>query len=201
MAINYSWAITLALLAVPMLGQKLHGRDIVAAGIAYSGIVVIAKGGDLATLRFEQPEGTALALLSTVLWALYWIFSTRNNRDATVSLCLNFLLATPVVLGLCLSFSELPELGGTAFWAAVYVGLFEMGLAFVLWSLALRLTSRVARVGNLIFLAPLLSLILISSVLVEPIHVSTLVGLALILPATLWQQMRSGSPDIAANDG
>jgi drug/metabolite transporter (DMT)-like permease len=192
MAINYSWALTLALLAIPLLGQRLRPRDIAAALVAYSGILVIATQGDLAALHFENAVGVGYALLSTVLWSLYWIFNTRNQRDAVASLCLNFLIATPFIVGLCFTFSSLPTAWGPSNWAAVYIGVFEMGFAFVLWSSALKLTKQVARIGNLIFLSPILSLVLISNVLGEAIHTSTLVGLALILPATLWQQSQSG---------
>jgi len=72
--------------------------------------------------------------------------------------------------------------------AATYVGLFEMGAAFVLWLLALKLTDDTARIGNLIFVAPFASLWLIATVLGEPIHRSVFVGLALILGALIVQQ-------------
>jgi drug/metabolite transporter (DMT)-like permease len=186
--INYTWAITLALLAVPLLGQKLSGRDIMAIIMGYGGVVIIATRGRLLEMQFDSLEGVILALASTVLWALYWLLSTRNPRDPVVSLCLNFLLAAPCALVICATFSTLvlPSLRGTM--AAAWVGLFEMGVTFALWSTALRLASGVARIGNLIFLSPLISLVLIASVLGEVIHPATLVGLALILPAVLLQQ-------------
>jgi drug/metabolite transporter (DMT)-like permease len=186
--INYTWAITLALLAVPFLGQRLSSRDILAAIMGYSGVVIIATRGQLVEMKFDSVEGVGLALASTVLWALYWLLSTRNPRDPLVSLCLNFLLATPCALAICVTFSTLvlPSLKGAL--AALWIGLFEMGVTFVLWSTALRLASGVARVGNLIFLSPLISLVLIATVLGEVIHPATLVGLMLIIPAVLLQQ-------------
>jgi drug/metabolite transporter (DMT)-like permease len=66
-----------------------------------------------------------------------------------------------------------------------------MGFTWLLWSNALRLASNVSRVGNLIFLSPLLSLVFIALVLGETIHAATLIGLALILPGIVVQQ-RSG---------
>jgi drug/metabolite transporter (DMT)-like permease len=72
--------------------------------------------------------------------------------------------------------------------AAAYVGVFEMGLTFALWSTALRLSSGVSRIGNLIFLSPLMSLVFIATILGEAIHPATLVGLALIIPGVLLQQ-------------
>ncbi|MEE4662182.1 MAG: DMT family transporter [Halieaceae bacterium] len=188
-AINYTWAITLSLLAIPVLKQPLKGRDLVAAGGGYLGVLVIATRGDIASLDFDSPAGVALALFSTLLWALYWLASARNHRDAAVSLCLMFMLAVPVTGLLCVVFSSLSAPGWQGLAAAVYVGFFEMGITFMLWAAALRTASRVALVGNLIFLSPFLSLVFIQWVLGEQVHPATLVGLVLIVPAALWQQM------------
>ena len=38
--LNYTWAITLALLAVPLLGQRLSGRDMLAVLLGYGGVVI-----------------------------------------------------------------------------------------------------------------------------------------------------------------
>jgi drug/metabolite transporter (DMT)-like permease len=186
--INYTWAITLALLAVPLLGQKLGRRDLLAAALGYSGVVIIATEGRPLAMAFTSLTGVALALLSTLIWALYWIANTRNRRDPLVSLSLNFALATPAAWLLCALFSSIEVSGWRGPAAALYVGLFEMGITFVLWSTALRLASTVARVGNLIFLSPLFSLVFIATILGETIHPATLVGLALIIPGVLLQQ-------------
>ena len=194
--INYTWAITLALLAVPLLGQKLSRRDILAALLGYSGVLVIATRGRLLDLQFDSLEGVAYALASTVIWALYWIINTRNKDDPLVCLCLNFLIAVPLVFALCVTFSTPLSNGWQGVAAALYVGLFEMGVTFALWASALKLASGVARVGNLIFLSPLVSLIFISSILDEKIHPATLVGLALIIPGVLIQQMQRPAPRV-----
>jgi len=188
--INYTWAIMLALLAVPLLGQRLTGRDILAVLLGYLGVVVIATRGDLLGMQFDSVEGVIYALVSTVVWALYWIASTRNTRDPIVSLCVNFLVAAPLALVLCTIFSDLSISSWRGLLPAVYVGLFEMGITFALWSLALRYASGVSRVGNLIFLSPLLSLVFIATILGESIHPATLVGLALIIPGVLLQQQQ-----------
>lgn len=190
--INYTWAITLALLAVPLLGQRLGRRDLLAVALGYSGVVIIATQGQPFAMQFSSLPGVSLALGSTLVWALYWILNTRNQGDPLVSLCLNFLLATPAAWLVCSLFSTLSTGGTSGLLAALYVGLFEMGITFALWSSALRLTSSVARIGNLIFLSPLFSLVFIATVLDEAIHPATLVGLALIIPGVLLQQ--TGGP-------
>ena len=54
-------------------------------------------------------------------------------------------------------------------------------MAFILWQLAVHKVSRTAKVSNLIFLSPPVSLLLLSLVVGEPILPSTLMGLVLIL--------------------
>ena len=181
MAINYSWGITLALIAAPLLKQRLTPGALLAACISYSGIVVIATRGSPLSLDFAQPLGVGLALLSTLLWSLYWVINTRLSVDPEVNLFLNFSGALPLLLGLLWwSGPALPVVWQG--WAGgFYVGLFEMGLAFVLWMGAMKATTSTLRISSLIFLSPPLSLILIWMIAGEPVKAYTLIGLILIL--------------------
>ena len=179
--LNYTWAITLSLLAVPMLGQKLRGRDIAALVVSYAGVVVIATHGDVLGLHFASPSGVVLALVSTVVWALYWILGTKDDRDPVVGLLANFLCSLPLTLLAVLCFSNLWPDSWQGLAGAAYVGVFEMGLAFVTWLTALKCAENAARVANLIFLSPFCSLLLIHFFVGEAILPSTVVGLGLIL--------------------
>ena len=188
MALNYTWALVLPLLAVPLLRQPLKGRDAIAALISYSGVVVIATRGDVTGLTLSNPAGVALAIGSTLLWALYWIANTKISLSPVVSLFLNFSAAAPLLLLAALWRGDLDSVSLTGALGAVYIGLFEMGLSFILWLQAMRLTNNTARISTLIFLAPPLSLLLIWWLLNEPVMPSTLVGLVFILGGLGWQQ-------------
>ena len=189
--INYTWAIMLALLSIPLLGHRLAAKDWAAVILGYLGVVIIATEGSPLALQFTSVAGVLLALASTLIWALFWLMSTRDRTDPDLALTAYFLCATPGAVALCLVWGGgLPTLGGPLV-AAVYVGFFEMGFTFLLWAGALRAASTVSRVGNLIFLSPLLSLVFIATILDEVIHPATLLGLALIIPGIILQQ-RSG---------
>ena len=189
MAINYSWGITLALIAAPLLQQRLTLGALLSACISYGGIVVIATRGAPLSLDLAQPVGVALALLSTVLWSLYWIINTRLSLDPEINLFLNFSGALPLLLTL-LWFIDTPFPQVRQAWAGgLYVGLFEMGIAFVLWMGAMKATTSTLRISSLIFLSPPLSLLLIWVIAGEPVQAYTLLGLALILIG-LWLQRR-----------
>ena len=187
MSINYTWAIVLSLMAIVFLGQRILAADIGAAVICYSGVFVIATQGDVTSFTSVNLSGIGLALLSTVIWAGYWTLNVADKRDSLNGLCLNFLVALPLSLLACLLFSDLNvTLKGAG--GAIYVGLVEMAIAFLLWSKALKLTTNAARVSNLIFLSPFVSLIIINQLLGEPLFVTTFIGLFLIISGLLYQQ-------------
>lgn len=188
--LNYTWALVLAYLSVPFLGQKLRMLDILAGLVCYAGVVVIATRGQVTALSFSDPVGVALALGSTLIWASYWIIATRDTRDPTVGLFLNFLFGLPVIAVVCWQTAGLDFLvsgGGGSLAAAVYVGVFEMGVAFVFWSQAMKKAENTSRVSNLIFISPFLSLVFIYFILGEEILPSTYIGLVLIMGG-LWLQ-------------
>jgi len=193
--INYTWAVTLSLLSVPLLGQKMSLKDLAAILLSYSGVVVISTHGDLLALHFSNPTGVALALGSTIIWALYWIFNTRSKADPMAGLLMGFLFGFPLILAATLTFSELPSLTMESFLAAAYVGFFEMGVTFALWITAMKYAALpdgggTARVANLIFLSPFCSLILIHFLVGEDILPATVAGLGFIIAGNALMQYR-----------
>ena len=188
--LNYTWAITLSILAVPLLKQRMTLQDMVAILVSYSGVLVISTRGDLLGMQFSDPLGVALALASTIAWALYWIYNARDNRPPLAGLFLNFLCALPMISAYCLIYTDLrlPDLTGLL--GATYIGCFEMGISFFLWLQALKHTESTARISNLIFISPFISLLLIHLLVGEEILPSTFAGLVLIVIGLVLQQIR-----------
>ena len=171
----------LSILSAPLLKQKLTIRTIIAIVISFSGVILIATRGNVIALRFTSLTGDLLAIGSSVLWALFWIFNLRDRRDPTVRLFLCFLFGNIynlVVMALLSGFT-LPTLTGFA--GGAYVGLFEMGITFVIWLKALSLSKDSASVGIMAYITPFLSLIFIHFILGETILVTSVLGLGLIV--------------------
>ncbi|WP_440878418.1 DMT family transporter [Vibrio natriegens] len=199
-AINYSWAITLTLMAAVFLGQKIRSKDWIACAFSYLGVIVIATQGNVLGMDFESPLGVGLALLSTLLWAGYWILNTKNKADPVVGVLLGFLVAIPFTVALNIYEGQSWNTISAQGWAAVtYVGLFEMGITFVLWLSALKSTQNTARISNLIFASPFISLMLLATIIGEDIHPSTLIGLVLIISGLVIQQVKFGKKEKTAN--
>ena len=188
MTINWLWPMTLVLLSIPLLKQKIKARGIIAISISFFGVFIIATRGNLLGFKFTNPIGVLLALGSTIIWSLFWIYNTKDKHDEAVRLFLNFIFGTFFIFISILFFEkmEMPDLKGML--GAAYIGLFEMGITFLLWLKALKLSKTTAHVVNLVYLAPFLSLVIISFVVGEKILISTVTGLIFIVGGIILQK-------------
>jgi len=190
--INFVWPLTLVLLSIPLLGQRIRLTSILAILVSFTGVVVIAthpaRPMDILRFRFHSGPGVLLALGSTVLWALFWVVNTKDRQDEAVRLFVNFVFASVYILILVLLLGQAQVGDGRGLLGGIYVGLFEMGITFLVWLKALRSAKTTAHVVNLIYLVPFLSLLVIALVLGEKILPSTIAGLLLIVTGIILQK-------------
>jgi len=179
------------LLSIPLLRQKIRPLSILAIVISFAGILIISTEGNITSFSFREPFGVFLAVISSVFWALYWILNVKDKQDEVIKLFLNFsfgfifiLLAAVFYYGF-----EKPDLKGLA--GSVYIGFFEMGITFFLWLLALKHSANTAKVSNLVYISPFISLVIINFAIGEKILISTVVGLSFIIGGIFLQQLIS----------
>ena len=182
--LNYTWGITLALLAVPVLKQSLTRQALVGILISYLGVVTLVGFGPAHADNISQ-FGVALALLSTVLWASYWLLNTKSQSDPTSLMFWSFSAALPMLGTAVWITDDVPQLNLTTAFYGLWVGAIEMGITFLLYQRALRITSSVAKISQLIFFSPFISLILIYYFLGEEIGPQTVVGLMMIVAGVI----------------
>jgi drug/metabolite transporter (DMT)-like permease len=181
LSINYSWPIMLVIFSIFILKHRVRILELIAIGIAYFGVIIIATHGNVFTLEFADTLGVIFALASTLFWATFWVINVKLEGDLTMNLFLSFVFALPALCIITFIVCPVSGVGFKALAGAAYVGLFEMGITFVLWLAALRSSTTTAKVSSLAFATPFLSLLIIQAVLGEQIKIATLVGLILIV--------------------
>ncbi|MDD3536385.1 MAG: EamA family transporter [Candidatus Cloacimonetes bacterium] len=118
----------------------------------------------------------------------------RDEREVIDKLFYNFALSSLAVIvyillrRLPLFVAEAQVLKGIL--GGLYVGIFEMGLTFILWMKALEYAQSTARVANMIFLTPFVSLLFIQFALGESVQLATVIGLSLIVLSNILQKMK-----------
>lgn len=187
--ITYTWPIMMVLLAWPILKQKITLFDVITLFLCYMGIYVVITKGSIFDLHFSSVSGIIYALLSTIVWALYWIINTKVKTDPIITLFMNSVLSFPLIVFTTIYFST-PICSITGILGAFYVGAFEMGIAFVFWLYALKLAEKKTTIISLSYVSPVLSLLFIEVLTGERIIPATIVGICLIIAGLFVQSYK-----------
>ena len=188
--LNFTWPIVLVLLSIPLLKQKIPLRSILAIFISFAGVFLISSQGNPFSFEFANPFGVTLAVGSSIVWALFWIFNVRDKRDEVVKLFMNFLFAAVFITSVTALFSSFRITSWQGWLAGIYVGIFEMGITFIFWLKALKLSYSTSKIGNLIYLTPFFSLLIIHFIVGESIYLTTIFGLILIVAGIFYEKTR-----------
>lgn len=189
--LNCSWQILLPIFACLFLKRKILAYQYIGLSISFIGIIFISLQGDIGSWKTGSLSGIILALCSAFVWAFYWVLKIDSKLDASVELFLNFLTAS-ILLSVYFFFNGTEAISIKGLYAGIYVGLFEMGIAFLFWSKALKLTDNVALLSQLTYLSPFFSLILIHFILKEEIYWTTVTGLLLIIGGIIFNNRKTG---------
>ena len=191
--LNYTWPIVLVLLSVPFLKQKIPFYSFFALFISFVGIIIIGTDGDPYAMQITEPFGIFLALLSAFFWAIYWILNLKDEkRKSEEKIFLNLLFGLVyIAVYLLVKGVEIEMPNWQTIVGAIYIGMFELSISFVIWLNALKLSSNTAKVSNLVYLSPFVALFWIRLTVGEEIHFSTVIGLIFIVSGILVQQLLS----------
>jgi len=195
--LNFIWPLVLVLLSVPLLGEKLNLASMVSLIISFIGVIIISSQGKIGSYELKSPLGVGLALSSSLIWAYYWILNLKKTKiDPIVRLFLNFVFATLFSFSLGLFYPDFWKINTIGVLGAAYVGFFEMGITFVLWLKALELADSKAKLNNVIYLVPFVSLMFIRFFLGEQIFWTTPLGLIIIVASIVFQQIYGGNKKV-----
>ena len=187
--LNMIWPIVLVLLAIPILGQRISWLSLGAMLLSFSGVILISLMGGTLSQDPQNRLGIGLALSTSVVWAIYFLYNTRDKQDPYTRLFLNFAFASLFLL-IAGIFRGQPFPDSAEGWfAALYVGVFEMGVTFALWLMAIRLAPKSDRISNLVYMAPFLNLIFARQLLGERIYLTTLIGINLLVAGIVIQNI------------
>ncbi len=183
--LNFTWPIIITLFSAIFLKQKISKSVYFGLLLAFLGVFTIATRGEIAALKFGNILGVSLAFGSSFIWATYWTMNMLDKRSATEKLFAGFFFGT-IYSAIYVFFydtfnvNSLHSLLGPA-----YIGIFEMGITFLLWMKGLELSKDKGKTSLLAYLTPFFSLVFITLVLGERLLISSIVGLILIISGVL----------------
>ncbi len=183
LVLNYTWAVWLPLFSLLVQKKKIPVYSFFALLISFLGLAVVISKGNLSEILPTNRFGAILALSSALVWCTYWILNidVSKHTDDRIRFGMNFGFGFLFILLKSLLWDGFYLPKPQSFLPISYVALFEMSITFLVWNKALKLSTNPAKISNLIYLSPVLSLVIINFILGEKIEIYTIFGIALIL--------------------
>lgn len=185
--IAYTSPMWTALLASPLLGERLTVRRMMAVVLAFVGIVALL-GGSSFDANVAKLPGYVLALLTAITYAVGTIFLKRYPIAlppvASASWQLGIGCLPVAVVGLLLERPDIAVLTVMGWSAVVYNIIIQQSVGYVCWLAALhRLPASVAAIGTMFI--PIVGVLTSAWALGEPLGAAQVAALVLTVGAVL----------------
>ncbi len=192
--INYLWPIMSVVFACILLKEKLTIRKVITIAMSFLGVITIASG-ELAHFSLQTLLGMLLCIGAALSYGLFTALNQKWHYDKFVSLMLSFVAA--FLLSLIINLAMGTDMGISTFEALGlgWNGLSVMAIATVTWALALD-SGKTAKVSNLAYITPFLSLVWTALFLKEPINPWSVLGLAIIVLG-IFVQLKDGEKQVS----
>ena len=183
--INYLWPIMSVIFAAILLKEKLTVRKGIAIGLSFLGVIIVT-GKDLLHFNPQMIFGAAMCVSAAVCYGAFTALNKKWHYEKGI--CMMIAFFTAFVLSFLLNWAagetwniSLGQLAGLG-----WNGIFSMGIGNTAWALAME-KGNTAKISNLAYITPFLSLIWTALILKEEISIWSVAGLCVIVLGILIQ--------------
>lgn len=187
--LNYLWPMMIVVFACIILKEKLTARKIIAMLLSFAGIVVLTLGGSGVSTG-NRLFGIAACVTAAVCYGLFSVLNKKHALNQNITMMWIWLTTAVCSLIAGLLFETWQPVEGLQWAGLLWLGVVVNAVAYLLWAIALKGASDSAKIANLAYLVPFLSIILSAAVLHEAITVNAVIALVLIVSGILLQSIR-----------
>ncbi len=178
--INYLWPMMTVLFACIILKEKLTVRKILAIVLSFVGVIIVTSNGNLFHIDKDSLLGAFYCVLASISYGLFSVLNKQKNYDKYVSMMLYYFFTFFITFIYIVIMKEwfVPQMNQVL--GFVWIGFFTSAIAFTSWALALEVGDT-AKISNLAYITPFLSLIWTSLILQEKFEIYSFLGLIIIV--------------------
>ncbi len=177
--VNYLWPIMSVVFACIILKEKMTVRKGLAIGMSFVGVIVVTSGE---LIQFDKKTllGALFCVFGAVSYGIFTALNQKKSYDKCITMMISygasFVLTTVInaVKGQLFIPTAIQTLG------FAWNGAFTMAVATTSWVIALG-SGKTAKISNLAYITPFLSLVWTGLVLKEEVNVFSVIGLIIIV--------------------
>ena len=186
---------TLIVFSCLILKEHFTGRKALSVALSFAGIVVVMMGkreGGGGNLLL----GSAACILAAVSYGLFSVLNKKKNLDQSITMMVAWFVSAVGGSILCTVFHAWSPMSFFQVLGLIYLGIMVQAAANLFWAIGINYAKNTALVANFAFLVPFLSVLVSTTMLHEPLSLSALAALVLIVSGILIQSgtIRLGRP-------
>lgn len=186
--LNYLWPIMIVLFACIILKEKFTGKKIIAMLLSFFGIVVLSVGNTSASSG-NRLTGIAACVTAAVCYGLFSVLNKKHNLNQGVTMMWIWFVTALCSAVMSLFFETIAPINFYGWLGMIWLGIVINALAYLLWAIALKKAGDSAKIANLAYLVPFLSIIISFIVLKERVSLNAAAALVLIISGILLQSI------------
>ena len=184
--LNYLWPIMLVIFSTVILKEKFTLIKWIAMICSFLGIVILSTGSGGAASG-NAYAGIVSCVIAAACYGLFSVLNKKADYNPNFAMMIMWLVAA-VCAAIAGPFSEKwVPIEGMQWLGMLWLGVAVDAVAYLLWALALKGADNTAKIANLAYLTPFLSLIVSAVVLKEKIQIRAVIALVFIVGGILLQ--------------
>ena len=186
--LNYLWPMMIVIFACIILKERITVKKIIAMLMSFAGIVVLTLGSG-GVSSGNRLFGIIACVTAAVCYGLFSVLNKKHSLNQNVTMMWIWFTTAVCSLVLSLIFENWQPIAGVQWLGIAWLGIVVNAVAYLLWAIALKGASDSAKIANLAYLVPFISIIISWFVLKEQITINATFALVLIIGGILLQSV------------
>ena len=184
--VNYLWPIMLVMFSVIILKEKITLAKCIAMCCSFLGIVILSTGSGN-TVSGNATLGIISCIVAAACYGLFSVLNKKADYDQNIAMMVIWFVVAVCAAILGSVIEEWKPIAGMQWFGMIWLGVIVDAVAYLLWALALKGVNNTAKIANLAYLTPFLSLVISAVVLRENVHARAVIALIFIVGGILLQ--------------
>lgn len=184
--LNYLWPIMLVIFSSIILKEKITVTKGLAMFCSFLGIIILSTGSG-STATGNATAGMISCIVAAACYGLFSVLNKKADYNQNIAMMVIWFVVAICSAILGLMTEEWKPIEGTQWLGMLWLGVVIDAVAYLLWALALKGDENTAKIANLAYLTPFLSLVVSAVVLKEKITMRAVIALIFIVGGILLQ--------------